>query len=230
MNDQIIPLKLKITNCFLIQGSQGYLMVDAGPPKSITKFQAAIKELKIAPEDIKLIFITHGHWDHWGSLAGIAELTGAKTAINYREAPWLEDKRVRVPGGIGIWGKTVLVLLSLIKSNIKAGLQTASADMALKDEEFSLISYGIKGKIIHTPGHTGGSMSLLLESGDAFVGDLAMSGFPRINGPGPFVLGEDTDAMKRSWKLLLDMGALKIWPSHGNPFSANVFREYCKSE
>ncbi len=94
MNDQIIPVKLKITNCFLIKGSQGYLMVDAGPPKSISEFQAAMKDLAIAPEDIKMIFITHGHWDHWGSLSGIVELTGAETAINYREAPWLEEKRV----------------------------------------------------------------------------------------------------------------------------------------
>jgi hydroxyacylglutathione hydrolase len=230
MNDQIIPMKLKITNCFLIKGSQGYLMVDAGPPKSISEFQAAMKDLVIAPEDIKMIFITHGHWDHWGSLSGIVELTGAETAINYREAPWLEEKRVRIPGGIGIWGKSVFILLSLMKSNIKAGLMTISADIALKDEEFSLGSFGIKGKILHTPGHTEGSMSLLLDSGDAFVGDLAMSGFPRINGPGPFVLGEDIKAMKRSWQLLLEKGAVKIWPSHGNPFSANVLREYFNSD
>jgi glyoxylase-like metal-dependent hydrolase (beta-lactamase superfamily II) len=72
-------------------------------------------------------------------------------------------------------------------------------------------------------------MSLLLDSGDAFVGDLAMSGFPRITGPGPFVLGDDITTMKRSWQVLLDAGAVKIYPSHGKPFSARVFDEYFSS-
>jgi glyoxylase-like metal-dependent hydrolase (beta-lactamase superfamily II) len=72
-------------------------------------------------------------------------------------------------------------------------------------------------------------MSLLLESGEAFVGDLAMSGFPRVTGPGPFVLGDDLETMKRSWQLLLDEGARRIYPSHGKPFDAGIFEKYLKS-
>jgi hydroxyacylglutathione hydrolase len=45
-------------------------------------------------------------------------------------------------------------------------------NMVLSDEEFSLIGYGIPSKIIYTPGHSMGSVSVLLETGDAFVGDL----------------------------------------------------------
>jgi glyoxylase-like metal-dependent hydrolase (beta-lactamase superfamily II) len=53
-----------------------------------------------------------------------------------------------------------------------------------------------------------------------------MSGFPRLTGPGPFVLGDDLPAMKRSWRLLLDEGARWIYPSHGRSFDAGVFRKY----
>jgi glyoxylase-like metal-dependent hydrolase (beta-lactamase superfamily II) len=233
MAEQIIPVKLKITNCYLIRGSINgettYVMVDAGPPGTAGIFTSAIEKLSVDPGEIKLIFITHGHWDHWGSLKEIMEITGARAAINHRESPWLEEKRVRVPGGQGIWGKFLFAFAPLLKPLIKKGLQPVRADMALEDDGHSLESYGITGRILHTPGHTGGSMSLLLDSGDAFVGDLAMSGFPRISGPGPFVLGNDITAMKRSWQLLLDAGAVKIYPSHGKPFSARVFDEYYKS-
>jgi glyoxylase-like metal-dependent hydrolase (beta-lactamase superfamily II) len=229
MNDPVITVKLKVTNCYLIRGSKGYVMVDAGPPKTAKIFQAALQEKSIDPGEIKLIFITHGHWDHWGSLKAIRDMTGAEIAINYREKPWLEEKQVRIPRGFGAWGKSLFVLLPVMKPSIKAGLETLVADTSLPDEDHSLEPYGIKGRIVHTPGHTDGSMSLLLDSGDAFVGDLAMSGFPRIQGPGPFVLGTDINEMKRSWQLLLDAGAVKIWPSHGKPFSARVFDEYYKT-
>jgi hydroxyacylglutathione hydrolase len=226
MVQDIIPLKMKITNCYLIRGSDGFLMVDAGPPKSSGIFIKAMKERSIDPHDIKMIFITHGHWDHRGSLKDIQELTGARIAINHREAAWLEDNKEPFPGGIGVWGKFLVVFIPLMAPSIRSNLKPVSADIRLEDEGLALENYGISGRLLHTPGHTGGSMSLLLESGEAFVGDLAMSGFPRITGPGPFVLGEDIHAMKRSWQILLDAGAVKIYPGHGKPFSARVFDEY----
>lgn len=229
MEQEIIPLKLRITNCYLIKGSDGFIMVDAGPPKSAGIFLKAMKERSLDPGDIKLIFITHGHWDHFGSLKEITEFTNARISINHREAAWLEDNKVRVPKGIGIWGKSLFLFLPFIKPFIRSNLHPVSADIRLEDDGLSLESFGVGGRLLHTPGHTEGSMSLLLDSGDAFVGDLAMSGFPRITGPGPFVLGNDINTMKRSWQVLLDAGAVKIHPSHGNPFSARVFDEYYRS-
>jgi hydroxyacylglutathione hydrolase len=45
----------------------------------------------------------------------------------------------------------------------------------LVDEEMDLLEFGVNGRIVHTPGHTSGSISLLLDSGEAFVGDLAIN-------------------------------------------------------
>ena len=98
----------------------------------------------------------------------------------------------------------------------------AKVDIALGDEEFSLAPFGISGKVLYTPGHTLGSVSVLLDSGNAFVGDLAMNGIPFHFRPGLPIFAEDLELVKRSWRLLLDQGAKVIYPGHGKPFRADI--------
>jgi hydroxyacylglutathione hydrolase len=85
--------------------------------------------------------------------------------------------------------------------------------------------FGIPGKVVYTPGHTMGSVSVLLETGDAFVGDLAMSGFPVRFNPGPPVFAEDTKRVKESIRMLLERGAKTFYPGHGKPFAAEVIKK-----
>ncbi len=96
----------------------------------------------------------------------------------------------------------------------------------LEDKDLSLESYGISGTLLYTPGHTIGSMSLLLNTGDAFVGDLAMNGLPLRIGPGFPIYAVDIEAVKKSVKLLLERGAKRIYPSHGDSFKAELLKKY----
>ncbi|MHC4604958.1 MAG: MBL fold metallo-hydrolase, partial [Planctomycetota bacterium] len=79
---------------------------------------------------------------------------------------------------------------------------------------------GIDGVILHTPGHTSDSISVLLSDGSAFVGDAAMN-FLRGTGVGhrPIYI-EDINTVYESWRKLRERGARVIYPSHGRPFSA----------
>jgi glyoxylase-like metal-dependent hydrolase (beta-lactamase superfamily II) len=226
---QIIPVKLGITNCYLIRGAGDYILVDAGPPNSIQKFIRKLKQLLIDPSRIKLIFITHEHFDHTGSLAEIRNLTGGIAAMHHHDKELVERGTVLLPRGFGLWGNILNVFVWVMKHRIKKLIRPVKVDRGLEDKPFSLESFQINGKILPTPGHTKGSMSLILKSGEAFVGDTAMSGFPRLKGPGPFVLGEDLKAMRRSWQLLLDEGAKWIYPSHGESFDAGVLRRYLRA-
>lgn len=104
MNKQdhnIIPLKLGMTNCYLIRGGENYVMVDAGPPNALNKFRQKLEQLGINPSTIIQIFITHMHFDHMGSLAEISQLTGAKSAMHHHDKELVEKGTIIMPGGIG---------------------------------------------------------------------------------------------------------------------------------
>jgi glyoxylase-like metal-dependent hydrolase (beta-lactamase superfamily II) len=95
-------------------------------------------------------------------------------------------------------------------------------DIILGEEAFSLAEFGIAGKVISTPGHSPGSVSVVLDTGDAFVGDLAMNAFPMCLRPSLPIFAEDMQKVKESWKLIFDCGVKTIYPAHGNPFSAEM--------
>jgi glyoxylase-like metal-dependent hydrolase (beta-lactamase superfamily II) len=65
---------------------------------------------------------------------------------------------------------------------------------------------------------------VLLETGEAFEGDLAMSQPPLRFSPGLPIFAEDLEKVKQSWRLLLDLGAKTIYPAHGKPFAADILR------
>jgi len=221
MSVRIHPITLGVDHCYIIQGG-GVIMIDGGAPKQGKGFVKAIEKLSIKPEDIKLIVLTHGHWDHIGSAKEIKDLTGAKLALHQEEKDWLEKSLKPLPPAVTTWGhifgKIMAMFLPLVH------VPAADVDVVLGDEELSLAEYGIPGRIIPTPGHSMGSVSVLLETGDAFVGDLAMSGFPMRIGPGLPIFAEDLQKVKKSWQLLLERGAVTVYPAHGKPFSVDIIR------
>ncbi len=167
--------------------------------------------------------ITHGHWDHIGSAKEIKESTGAKIAIHDCEAHWLEESLTPLSPGVTAWGRIFYAMHKKFMPFIK--IPAVDVDIRLGDEEFSLREYGILGRVIHTPGHSYGSVSVLLDSGQAFVGDAAMNRLPLRLTPGLPIFAVDQVLLKQSWRLLLEEGAREIYPAHGKPFSADILRE-----
>ena len=219
MNTEIHRLVLGFTYCYLIK-EEGLILIDTGSPGKGSQFLKQIRRLSISPEDISLILLTHGHWDHAGSLRDLKETTGAQVAINHREKDWVEQGLKMVPPVFGPRRRLFRAIALTWTFFIR--FHGTPVDVVLGDEDYSLEPFGISGRAVHTPGHSMGSMSLLLDTGEAFVGDLAMTGHPRRPEPGVPIYAESREAVKNSWRTLLDKGARWIYPSHGAPFKAET--------
>jgi glyoxylase-like metal-dependent hydrolase (beta-lactamase superfamily II) len=221
MKPEIHQLSLRMINdnCYLIK-EDGVIMVDASMPKQGKKFLKWLGDLSINPEDISLLLLTHGHLDHVGSASEFKKLTGCKVAINHREKDCVEKALKSLPPGVNLWGKVYAAIGNALLPFIN--FPSTRVDLPLEDEDYSLEPYGIHGRVIHTPGHTYGSMSLLLDTGDAFVGDLAVNPLPMRIALGMPQVAENANAVKESWRLLLSSGAKHIYPAHGKPFSADA--------
>ncbi len=222
MNTNIYPIQLGFDCCYLIQ-AEGIILIDGGAPGKVKDFEKKLEKISINPEDIQLIVITHGHWDHIASAKDIKELTGAKIAMHQNEKDWLEKSLKPLPPGVTTWGRIFGGILNLFMPLIH--IPASNVDIVLGDEGLDLKEFGIPGRVIYTPGHSSGSVSVLLETGEVFVGDLAMNKFPLRLSPGLPIFAEDFLKVKDSWKLLLDQGAKTIYPAHGKPFSADIIRK-----
>ncbi len=222
MSTSIHTIPLGIANTFIIK-DQGTVLVDCGPPRKSKAFIKHLQATGLKPEDIQLIIITHGHWDHIGSTADIKELTGAKIAMHHREKDRLEKLTQTPLKGVGIWGKILSKPMEVAMKFIH--MQSAEVDIVLGDGVFSLDQYGIAGRIFYTPGHTTGSVSILLDSGEAIVGDMAMNSLPMRFSPGLPVFAENLPQLIESWRKLLEEDVKSIYPSHGGPFSPAIMRK-----
>ncbi len=216
MKPRIYTLRLGINRCYIIKGKHA-IMVDGGPPNSINNFLKQLAATGIEPKEIRMIVLTHGDFDHTGSAKAIKEATGAKVAIHENDCKLLEEGRFNWPPGVTLWGVSSRFVVKPFVKLIK--IHTLKPDIILNDEDYPIDEYIPGGKIIHTPGHTSGSVSILLQTGEAFVGCMAHNGFPFRSSPGLPIFAEDIEQIKDNWNNLLKRGAKMIYPGHGNPFT-----------
>lgn len=209
-----------ICNCYLLRGERTVLM-DGGAWGGFPAFQKHLQDLGINPKEIELILLTHGHWDHISCLADIQKITGAKIAIHEKDAFMIETGEPPFPNGVTLWGK---LMSWSAKRILRPHLSPLKADTVILDAGLSLKPFGIPGEVAYTPGHTMGHVSVILESGDAIVGDMAMNDWYLRLTPGLPILADDIHLVVESWKKILPLGIKRIHPAHGRDFDVEVMK------
>ncbi len=144
------------------------------------------------------------------------ELTGAKVIVHKNEKDILEKGKLSIPPSVTLWGKILGYFIN--KMCKKLTIEPCEVDIVIEND-YPLEEFGIDGKIVFTPGHSDGSISVVLNSGDAFVGDMAINKFPMTFKPNLPIFGIDMSVLINSWKKLINIGVNNIYPAHGKSFS-----------
>lgn len=209
-----------IDNCFLLCGERT-IFIDGGAWGGLSSFKSGLERLNVDPTEIELILLTHGHWDHITCLGDIQKMTGAKVAVHGRDQFMVETGEPPFPDGVNAWGR---FMSWSAKKILRRKLPKVKVDVVIGDKGMSLKEYGIPGKVIYTPGHSMGHVSIILDSGDAFVGDMAMNDWYLRRTPGLPVLADDINMVVESWRKILPMGIKRVYPAHGMDFPVAIMK------
>jgi len=184
------------TNYWVVSAGRSRLLVDLGYPGTMGKMRANLDRMGVPIKEIRYALATHYHIDH----AGLAQ----------------ELKQAGVP---------LLVLETQVETipQMKNWTKPRDQYMDITMHDNVTISFaksrklldriGIAGEILHTPGHSDDSVSLLLDDGSVFTGDLT----------NPALIGEhDAGVASASWRLLRERGATRVYPGHGAVRPINI--------
>lgn len=216
----MIRLLLGNANAYLVPAEDGFVLVDAGlPGVGLRALRRGLAAHRIAPSQIRLILVTHVHYDHVGALAWIKAASGAPVMVHAAEAELLAQGTIVIPPGVNGYGRLVHRVGTAAARTGLLRFDPVTPDVVIEDT-IAVDNYGISAQVIHTPGHTAGSLTLLTSSGDAFVGDLAANHMPWGHGPilPPFFGAREP--LLASWAQVLAAGAQRICPGHGPEFPA----------
>jgi glyoxylase-like metal-dependent hydrolase (beta-lactamase superfamily II) len=177
------------TNFWVVSAGISRLLVDLGWPGTLGTMLANLRRMDVPLEEIRYGLATHYHIDH----AGLAQ------ELKQAGVPLLVlDVQVSAIPAMKQWTKP--------RDNYVDITNHDNVVISCAESRSVLERIGIPGEIVHTPGHSDDSVSLLLDDRSVFTGDLTH----------PEYAGEsDTAVVNASWRLLRERGALLVYPAHG---------------
>ena len=189
----MIRLKYGNTNTFYIPGKSGGLLIDTDYAGTLQAFFRALKTNHLELNDISYVLPTHCHPDHIGLIGELQHL-GVKpllvdiqlATVHFPDEIFGRDKHLRY-----------------------APIDEKPATIISCDESREFLrSIGIEGEIISTPSHSEDSVSVILDCGDCFVGDLEP--YEYLNGY------ENNLQLQKDWSLILSRNPKRILYAHAN--------------
>jgi len=210
------------SNVFLLTNGRRNLLIDSSIPRLWNKIQKTLNGLNI--RNIDYLILTHAHFDHVGNAHKIKEKYKALVIIHKKEAVYIiSGENPRIEGSTFFTRFFVKYIAEPFLRFCR--YEPCQYDFVV-DTVFDLRYIGFDAYIMHTPGHTSGSVSVIVDNEVAIVGDTMFGIFKNSIFP-PYA--EDVRQMIQSWGRLLDTGCYAFIPSHGSVNTRQlVQKDYCR--
>jgi ribonuclease/clavin/mitogillin len=177
------------TNYYLLGDKAARLLIDVGWPGTLPKLLGTLKRKGVTLREVSALLVTHYHPDH----AGLAQE--------------LKDQGVQL-----MVLETQLAAIPELRQHIKSSYPyreislNGNVNLSLVESRNYLRRMGISGEIINTPGHSADSVTLILDEGVAFTGDLTSLAL---------ATDEARHELEVSWRKIQAHQATTIYPGHG---------------
>jgi endoribonuclease LACTB2 len=183
----IVNVGYRSTNYWVVSAEGSRLLVDIGWPGTMATMRANLGRMGVPLGEIRYVLATHYHIDHAG-LGQEFKSAGVPLLV-------LETQTAAIP---------------LMKQHTKPAdhyleiIEPGNVIVPFAQSRTFLAKLGISGEIFSTPGHSEDSISLLLDDGSVFTGDLP-----------PAAMAPENESVAESWRLLREHGARRVYPGHG---------------
>lgn len=183
----IVNVGYRSTNYWVVSAGYSRLLVDIGWPGTLGMMKASLKRKGVPLNEISYAVATHYHIDHAG-LAEDLKQEGISLLVLEVQVPAIPIMKT--------WTKP--------SDNYTEITGEGNVTISFQESRKFLEQIGLLGEILHTPGHSEDSVSILLDDGSAFTGDLP-----------PEAYSWDNPVAQESWRLLRERGAIRVYPAHG---------------
>jgi endoribonuclease LACTB2 len=185
----ILTLTYMSTHYYLLITDKASLLVDAGWPGTLGKFLHLLRTTDIRPDTITHFFVTHYHPDHAGLTQELQDL-GLRLIVLEEQLPAIPLLKQWIKPATG-WKEIRITKETIV--------------IPIVESRALLHRLALNGQFVHTPGHSDDSVSLVLDSGEAFIGDLPVPGYTTA----------ENDDIPRSYSILNILGVRTLYPAHG---------------
>lgn len=208
---EIKKITIGTDNCYIVSNGRDAILVDTASAPGCDKIIAECSKF-----NMKLIVLTHVHFDHAENAARIADHFNIPVAVSKEDVELFESFDKQPLFSYGLTGRIVLGLSLTVLRNTK--VEKPHNIIFIKDGD-SLASYGIDAKIISLPGHTNGSIGVDVEEKSLLVGDELDNWVVPATGH----LYTNLDAIKESAEKIRSLGERTLYYGHGKP-TKNKFK------
>lgn len=225
---KVISYQSGMSNGFFVVEGDAVIAIDGGALYGTQYAEKACADAGIDPKQLRLIVASHAHVDHTCNLDELRKLSGAPIAVNRAGARDMAEAKMPVVFPRNKIGDEIMAFAQKQGGMPDDFLPPITPDIAWS-KDFDLHPYGISGKIIATPGHSLSDSCVILEDGQAIVGDLICQDHFTHGAPTIAYFGYHPDRRKAnellfpSLELLADTGCTLLYSGHGGPFTREQF-------